>query len=278
MSVLNFFKMEGAGNNFVVFSDLEHRFKDLNALAAKLCDRNFGIGGDGILVARRCEENSDADIEMIIINADGSYASMCGNGLRCFARFVYEEGLVNKKVFNVLTGDGVKKCELIFQGEELTGVKINMGFGDFNPEKLSAVASEEIVEKAIEANNKSYNITSIYLGVPHTVIYTTDEKLDVREGAAIEKHKLFKEGTNINFIRVVNEEEIKVDTWERGAGPTLACGTGCCSSVVVSNRLGLVGKKVRVVAPGGVLFIELEERGVMMTGPAKKVFKGTIEL
>ena len=275
MEILNFIKMEGAGNNFIVFSDLEHRFKDLNTLAAKLCDRNFGIGGDGILVARNCEE---ADIEMIIINADGSYASMCGNGLRCFARFVYEQGLVKKKIFDVLTGDGIKRCELIFEGEELTGVKINMGFGDFNPEKIPAAASEEIIEKVIEANNKKYTITSIHLGVPHTVIYTTDEELNVKEGAAIEKHELFKEGTNVNFCRVVNEGEIKVDTWERGAGPTLACGTGCCSSVVISNRLGLVGDKVKVIAPGGTLFIEIEEQGVMMTGPAKNVFKGSIEV
>lgn len=267
--------MEGAGNNFVVFSDFENKYKDLNSLAAKLCDRNFGIGGDGILVARSCEE---ADIEMIIINADGSYASMCGNGIRCFARFVYEQGFVNKKVFNVLTGDGIKKCELIFQGEELIGVKINMGFGDFNPEKIPAATSEEIIEKVIEANNKTYTISSIHLGVPHTVIYTTDEKLNVKEGAAIEKHSLFKEGTNVNFCRVVSAEEIKVDTWERGAGPTLACGTGCCSAVVISNRLGVVGKKVKVQAPGGTLLIEIEEQGVMMTGPAKNVFEGRIKL
>lgn len=273
--MLSFIKMEGAGNNFVVFSDLEHRFKDLNTLAAKLCDRNFGIGGDGILVARNCQE---ADIEMIIINADGSYASMCGNGLRCFARFVYEQGIVKKKIFNVLTGDGIKRCELIFEDEKLTGVKINMGFGDFNPEKIPAAASEEIIEKVIEANNKMYTITSIHLGVPHTVIYTTDEELNVKEGAAIEKHELFKEGTNVNFCRVVNEGEIKVDTWERGAGPTLACGTGCCSAVVISNRLGRVGEKVKVVAPGGTLFIEIEEQGVMMTGPARNVFKGSIEV
>lgn len=275
MEILNFIKMEGAGNNFVVFSDLEHRFKDLNTLAAKLCDRNFGIGGDGILVARNCEE---ADIEMIIINADGSYASMCGNGLRCFARFVYEQALVKEKIFNVLTGDGIKKCELIFEGEELTGVKINMGFGDFNPEKIPAAASEEIIEKVIEANNKMYTITSMHLGVPHTIIYTTDKEFNVKEGAAIEKHELFKEGTNVNFCRVVNEGEIKVDTWERGAGPTLACGTGCCSAVVISNRLGRVGEKVKVVAPGGTLFIELEPQGVMMTGPARNVFKGSIEV
>ena len=275
MDKLNFVKMEGAGNNFVVFSDLENKYEDLNALAAKLCDRNFGIGGDGILVARRCQE---ADVEMIIINGDGSYASMCGNGLRCFAKFVYEEGIVNKTIFNVLTGDGIKKCELIFKDEELTGVKINMGFGDYSPKKIPAKTQEEIIERVIEANHKNYTITSIHLGVPHTVIYTTDEDLNVKEGAAIEKHELFPEGTNVNFCRLVSSEEIKVDTWERGAGPTLACGTGCCSAVVISNRLGLVGKKVRVIAPGGVLFIELESEGVMMTGPARNVFKGTIDI
>jgi len=267
--------MEGAGNNFVVFSDLENKYKDLNSLAKKLCDRNFGIGGDGILVARQCNE---ADIEMIIINADGSYASMCGNGIRCFARFVYEQNLVKDKTFNVLTGDGVKKCDLIFEDEKFVGVKINMGYGDFNPKKVPANSEDEIIEKSIEANGKEYIINSIHLGVPHTVIHTKESEFDVAEGEAIEKHKLFLEGTNVNFCRIINDKEIKVDTWERGAGPTLACGTGCCSAVVISNRLEYVGKQVKVTAPGGILNIDIEEQGVMMTGPAKNVFMGTIDL
>lgn len=275
MVVLNFIKMEGAGNNFIVFSDLENKYKDLNSLAKKLCDRNFGIGGDGILVARQCEE---ADIEMVIINGDGSYASMCGNGIRCFARFVYEEKLVDNKSFNVLTGDGVKRCDLIFNGDEFVGVKINMGFVDFNPKKIPANCDEEIIEKKVKANGKEYVINSIHLGVPHTVIHTKDGEFSVAEGEAIEKHKLFLQGTNVNFCRIINHEEIKVDTWERGAGPTLACGTGCCSAVVISNRLGYVGKQVKVKAPGGILKIDIEEQGVMMTGPAENVFKGTIDL
>lgn len=275
MEILRFTKMEGAGNNFIVFADLDNRYENLNDLAKTLCDRNFGIGGDGILVARPCTE---ADIEMIIINADGSYASMCGNGIRCFARFAYEEKLVNKKSFKVLTGDGIKTCDLIFEGEEFTGVKINMGSGDFNPEKIPANSQEEIIEKPIEANDKKYIINSIHLGVPHTVIFTKDGEFRVEEGLEIESHELFTQGTNVNFCRVISNNEIKVDTWERGAGSTLACGTGCCSAVVISNRLGHTGKNVKVTAPGGVLYVNIEEGGVMMTGPANNVFTGIIEL
>lgn len=275
MEVLDFIKMEGAGNNFIVFSDIENKYSDLSSLAIRLCDRNFGVGGDGILVARSCEE---ADIEMIIINADGSYASMCGNGIRCFARFVYENGLVKKKKFNVLTGDGIKVCNLIFNNKEFVGVKINMGHGNFKPDSIPVISTDEVIQKNIEVNNKSYIINSIHLGVPHTVIHTEEGKFKVNEGAAIERYGLFPEGTNVNFCRIVNKEEINVDTWERGAGPTLACGTGCCASVVISNRLGLVDKKVKVVAPGGTLYIEIEDSGVMMTGPAKNVFNGSIRL
>ena len=275
MEVLDFIKMEGAGNDFIVFSDIENKYSDLSSLAIKLCDRNFGVGGDGILVARGCEE---ADIEMIIINADGSYASMCGNGIRCFARFVYENGLVKHKKFNVLTGDGIKVCNLIFNNDEFVGVKINMGYGNFKPDSIPAISQDEVIQKNIKVNNKNYIINSIHLGVPHTVIHTEGDKFNINEGASIERYELFPEGTNVNFCRIVNRDEINVDTWERGAGPTLACGTGCCASVVISNRLGLVGKKVKVVAPGGTLYIEIEDSGVMMTGPAKNVFNGSIRL
>lgn len=273
MEVLKFTKMQGAGNNFVVFEDIEINHNDLGTLAKKLCDRNFGIGGDGILVVRR---SKIADIQMIIINSDGSYAGMCGNGIRCFAKYVYENNIVRKSEFTVETGDGIKVCHLFIEDNKVKAVKINMGRESFNPKFIPALGEEEIIKKDISANGKSYNITSLLLGVPHTVLLTEEGGFKVEEGAAIETHELFPQGTNVNFCRVVNRGEIKVNTWERGAGPTLACGTGCCSSVVVCNKLNLVDKSVKVMAPGGILTIEITEDGIMMTGPAENVFKGEI--
>lgn len=273
MEILKFTKMQGAGNNFVVFEDMEVKYNDLGTLAKKLCDRNFGIGGDGILVVRR---SKIADIQMIIINSDGSYAGMCGNGIRCFAKYVYENNMVRKSEFTVETGDGIKVCHLFIEDNKVKAVKINMGRESFNPKFIPALGEEEIIKKDICANGKSYNITSLLLGVPHTVLLTEEGGFKDEEGAAIETHELFPQGTNVNFCRVVNREEIKVNTWERGAGPTLACGTGCCSSVVVCNKLNLVDKSVKVMAPGGILTIEITEDGIMMTGPAENVFKGEI--
>ncbi|WP_346885336.1 diaminopimelate epimerase [Clostridium sp. UBA4395] len=273
MEILKFTKMQGAGNNFVVFEDMEVKHNDLDTLAKKLCDRNFGIGGDGILVVRR---SKIADIQMIIINSDGSYAGMCGNGIRCFAKYVYENNIVRKSEFTVETGDGIKVCHLFIEDNKVKAVKINMGRESFNPKFIPALGEEEIIKKDICANEKNYNITSLLLGVPHTVLLTEEGGFKVEEGAAIETHELFPQGTNVNFCRVVNRGEIKVNTWERGAGPTLACGTGCCSSVVVCNKLNLVDKSVKVMAPGGILTIEITEGGIMMTGPAENVFKGEI--
>ncbi len=213
---------------------------------------------------------------MIIINSDGSYAGMCGNGIRCFAKYVYENNMVRKSEFTVETGDGIKVCHLFIEDNKVKAVKINMGRESFNPKFIPALGEEEIIKKDICANGKSYNITSLLLGVPHTVLLTEEGGFKVEEGAAIETHELFPQGTNVNFCRVVNREEIKVNTWERGAGPTLACGTGCCSSVVVCNKLNLVDKSVKVMAPGGILTIEITEDGIMMTGPAENVFKGEI--
>lgn len=275
MAEFKFSKMEGLGNNFIVFEDFNDEYKDLNNLAIKLCDRNFGVGADGILVARRSQV---ADVQMIIINADGSYAGMCGNGIRCFAKYVYDNKYIDKTSFSIETGDGIKTCQLIFQDYEVVSVKINMGIPSFNPIDIPADYEGEIIDKSIMAGDNQYKISSLLLGVPHTVILTEDGKFNIEEGASIERHELFPEGTNVNFCRVIASNAIKVDTWERGAGATLACGTGCCSSAVLCNKLGLVEKSVKVIAPGGVLQVDIETDGVMMTGPAVEVFKGIMNI
>ncbi|MBS5823208.1 MAG: diaminopimelate epimerase [Clostridium argentinense] len=270
---LNFIKMHGAGNDFIVFEDFENKYKDLGTLAKKLCDRHFGIGGDGILVAR---ESDISDIEMIIINADGSYASMCGNGIRCFAKFVYENGYVNNEKIKIQTGDGIKEAILTLEDDKVSEVTINMGIPSFNPIDYYGNSKEEIVNKLINISDKKYKITSMLMGVPHTVIIDKINNYDVEEGKLIEKFELFSKGTNVNFCEVKNRNHVIVKTWERGAGATLACGTGSCASVIACNKLNLVDNKVKVTIPGGELTVEITNDGIMMTGPAKVVFKGEI--
>jgi len=266
---MKFTKMQGTGNDFIVFEDYDKHFEDLNNAAKKLCDRHFGIGADGILVVRKSDI---ADIEMIIINADGSNATMCGNGIRCFAKYVYENKIVDKKEITINTGDGIKTAFIIVKDNEVIGVKINMGKPDFNPKVIPAISEKEILKKSLNLNGKEYSITSLLLGVPHTVILGKLEDFDVREGSLIEKDIMFPIGTNVNFCRVVSPTEIIVKTWERGAGPTLSCGTGSCSCAVVTNYFGLTDSVVKVRVPGGELMVEVTTEGTFMTGPAEVSF------
>jgi diaminopimelate epimerase len=271
MSLMKFTKMQGNGNDFIVIEDFYNHINNEEELAIQLCDRHFGIGGDGILIVR---SSNKADIQMVIINSDGSYAAMCGNGIRCFAKYVYDNKLVKGVKVNIETGDGIKIAYLNISNGIVDSVKIYMGVPNFSPSAIPANTQLEIVNSIISANNKEYEITSMLMGVPHTIIFGNLEEYDVYEGRTIEKHELFKKGTNVNFCQVVDRKNLKVKTWERGAGPTLACGTGSCAAVVAANRLGFVDYEVNVEIPGGKLLIEIYEEGVYMTGPAVVSFKG----
>ena len=271
MEIINFTKMQGTGNDFVVIEDLEGKYENLEELAKKLCDRHFGIGADGILVVRKSDI---ADLQMVIINADGSYASMCGNGIRCFAKYIWEKKYVTSNSIKIETGDGVKLASIDVKQGLAVGVTINMGKYDFNPKSIPALVEGEIINKKLEINNKEYRITSMLMGVPHTIVFGGADEYAVQEGEAIEKFNLFPEKTNVNFCEVVNRNTIRVKTWERGAGPTLACGTGSCASVVAASRLGYVEGKVTVHVPGGLLYIEIVNDEVLMEGPAEITFDG----
>lgn len=269
---MKFTKMHGNGNDFVVIDDRSNHFLDKEGeLAKKLCDRKFAIGGDGILIVR---ESEIAQTQMIIMNADGSYASMCGNGIRCFAKYVWDENIVKGNSIKIETGDGVKEAFLNIEDNVVKEVTINMGSPSFKVEDIPAKFDEEIISKQIKISDKEYNITSMLMGVPHTVIFGNIDQYNVEEGRSIEKNEIFPKGTNVNFCEVVSRDKIKVKTWERGAGPTLACGTGCCASVVASNKLGFTDTKVEVQVPGGKLLIEIRKDGIFMTGPAEVSFKG----
>jgi len=271
---LKFTKMQGTGNDFIVLEDMDLKLlNNQDKLAQKLCDRRFGIGADGILFVRKSEV---ADIKMEIINADGSYAAMCGNGIRCFAKYVFDENIISDKNIKIETGDGIKIANIKLENSGVTSVTIDMGNYSLNPKDIPAESEEKIINNKIIVENKEYKIISMLMGVPHTVIISKLDQVDVNEGKAIEKYKLFPKGSNVNFCEIVDKHNVKVKTWERGAGPTLACGTGSCASVIAANLIGLTEKDVKVQVPGGEMQIKISDKGILMTGPAVTVFKGEI--
>ncbi|ABR33774.1 diaminopimelate epimerase [Clostridium beijerinckii] len=275
---MNFYKMQGAGNDFVFIEDFDNKIKDECLLAKKLCDRHFGIGADGLVIVRKSEL---AHARMVIINADGSRANMCGNAIRCFGKYVYEHKIATGDKFSVETGDGIKEIEIILENENVKYVRVYMGNPSYNGCDIPLNNLESLIEKEIAVDDKKYKMTTLLLGVPHTIIFESDREYNViQEGSKIEKLDIFSEGSNVNFVKIVDDTHIRVNTWERGAGATLACGTGCSASVVVAKKLGLVNKdkEIFVKAPGGELIIEVLGQDVYMKGPAEVVFKGELSL
>ena len=275
---MNFYKMQGAGNDFIFVEDFNNEIKDECKLAAKLCDRHFGIGADGLVIVRK---SNVAKAKMVIINADGSRANMCGNAIRCFGKYVYEHKIVTETKFPVETGDGVKVIEIILDDNKVKYVRVYMGVPSYDAKEIPLNEVDSLIDTEINLGGKSYKVTTLLMGVPHTVIFETDREYDVlEEGPALEKFKYFKEGSNINFVKIIDDTHIRVNTWERGAGFTLACGTGCSASVVAAKRLGLVDKEkeICVKAPGGELIIEVIGKDVYMKGPAEVSFEGNTDL
>lgn len=275
---MNFYKMQGAGNDFVFIEDFNYEIKDECELAKKLCDRHFGIGADGLVIVRKSDV---ANAKMVIINADGSRANMCGNAIRCFGKYVYEHKIADGTRFSVETGDGIKEIEIILESDIVKYVRVYMGKPSYDGKDIPLNNINSLIEHEINIEGNKYVITTVLLGVPHTVIFEKEREYNViGEGSKLEKLDLFPEGSNINFVKVVDNTHIRVNTWERGAGATLACGTGCSASVVVAKRLGLVDskKEIFVKAPGGELVIEVLGDDVYMKGPAEVVFEGKVSL
>lgn len=274
--MMKFYKMHGAGNDFVFLEDFNNEIKDECNLAVKLCDRHFGVGADGLVIVRK---SNVAEAKMVIINSDGSRANMCGNAIRCFGKYVFEHKIVNGTKFQVETGDGIKVIEILLEGEKVKYVKVYMGNPSYKAEDIPLSEGEDFIDSDITVDGKTYRATTILLGVPHTVVFEDEKEYVVNEdGPNLEKHKLFKEGSNINFVKIIDDTHIRVNTWERGAGATLACGTGCSASVVVAKKLGKVNKdeEIFVKAPGGELVIEVNGDDVYMKGPAELVFEGKL--
>ena len=271
-------KMHGLGNDFIVFFDEGTIELDVTDMAQRLCDRHTGIGADGLVIVMPSEV---ADVRMRIINSDGSEAEMCGNGIRCFAKYAYDRKIITKDIFTVETLAGIMTPEIIAEDGVAKLVKVNMGKPTFTASAIPmAVEAEKVIDYTIDVDGTFYVVSSVLLGVPHTEVFVDDVKtvpLTVL-GPKIEKHPLFPKGTNVNFVQVVNENTVKVRTWERGAGATLACGTGSCSSAVMAHEKGLTGRSVDVQLYLGTLHIDYDEDGtVYMTGPAAEVFSLELE-
>lgn len=275
---MDFVKMHGLGNDFVFIEDKTGQDKDFTALARAMCNRHTGIGADGLIVI---VDSRVADVRMRIINSDGSEAEMCGNGIRCFAKYVYDNGIIEKKRFTVETPAGIMEPEITVGADNKAElITINMGRPSFNRSEIPMEGAEgRVMNEDLCVNGANWKITSLLMGVPHTVTYVDDvDTVDIEKiGPLFEKHEAFPKHTNINFAQQMDDRTVKVRTWERGAGATLACGTGSCSVAVASFLNGRTGREVDIQLPLGTLHIEYREEddNVYMTGPAAVSFTGT---
>ena len=275
---MDFVKMHGLGNDFVFIEDKTGQDKDYTALARAMCNRHTGIGADGLIVI---VDSRVADVRMRIINSDGSEAEMCGNGIRCFAKYVYDSGIIEKKRFTVETPAGIMEPEITVGADNKAElITINMGRPSFNRSEIPMEGADgRVLNEDLCVDGENWKITSLLMGVPHTVTYVDDvDSVDIEKiGPLFEKHETFPKHTNINFAQQMDDRTVKVRTWERGAGATLACGTGSCSVAVASFLNGRTGREVDIQLPLGILHIEYREEdgNVYMTGPAAVSFTGT---
>lgn len=275
---MDFVKMHGLGNDFVFIEDKTGQDKDYTVLARAMCNRHTGIGADGLIVI---VDSRVADVRMRIINSDGSEAEMCGNGIRCFAKYVYDSGIIEKKQFTVETPAGIMEPEITVGADNKAElITINMGRPSFNRSEIPMEGADgRVLNEDLGVDGENWKITSLLMGVPHTVTYVDDvDSVDIEKiGPLFEKHEAFPKHTNINFAQQMDDRTVKVRTWERGAGATLACGTGSCSVAVASFLNGRTGREVDIQLPLGTLHIEYREEdgNVYMTGPAAVSFTGT---
>ena len=277
---LNFTKMQGCGNDYVYISTFDQKVEDMSAVAKKLSDRHFGIGGDGVIFV--CPSDV-ADGRMRMFNEDGSEGKMCGNGVRCVAKFLYDHQLACKKSLSVETLSGIKTIELTMDGEEVVGATVNMGQAKTAPAAIPVLLpGDEIIDRLINIGGTDYRITCISMGNPHCVVFTDDVKNFPLSsvGPLFEHSELFPESVNTEFVRVIDETHLEMRVWERGSGETLACGTGACASVAAAVKNGYCKKDVPVTVSllGGDLRIIYSDHYVMMEGPAKTVFEGVCDL
>lgn len=278
--VTKFYKMHGCGNDYIYFNCFKSSVENPEALSIKLSDRHFGIGGDGIVLICKSDK---ADAKMRMFNADGSEGKMCGNAIRCVGKFLYENNICRKKELNIETKSGIKNLKLFGNCDIITSVCVNMGKPELTPEKIPVlIKKDKVIDYKVDISGAFYNITCVSMGNPHCVVFCDDiDSIDIaKTGVKFEKNKLFPEGINTEFIKIIDENTLKMRVWERGSGETLACGTGACAAAVaaVLNGFAKKDKDITVMLTGGNLNIKYTDAGVFMTGGAEMVFEGEVNV
>ena len=286
---MKFTKLHGCGNDYVYVDCTKEVIPNISETAIRVSDRHFGIGSDGLILIKASDV---ADFEMDMYNADGSRGKMCGNGIRCVAKYVYDHGLTDKTTITVNTLSGIKTLKLTVEDGKVSKVRVDMGEPELIPAQVPVKASvlgladdrrEAIVAEPLEIKGRSYDITCVSMGNPHCITFIEE---DVRDfpleavGPVFEKHELFPERVNTEFINVIDKDHLRMRVWERGSGETLACGTGACAVAVASYLNGFTGRSVDIELLGGHLEVVYDEKTnhVFMTGPATEVFSGEIDL
>ena len=277
--MLKFTKMHGLGNDYVYMDAIHQKIENESSLAKFVSNRHFGIGSDGLILI--CTSQI-ADFKMRMFNSDGSEAEMCGNGIRCVGKFVYDKGLTNKENITIETLAGIKQLKLNIKDGKVLTVKVDMGEPILEAEKIPVKSNEFPVKNLkLKALDKEFIFTCVSMGNPHAItIVENVDNFDVQKyGSIIEIDNIFPKKTNVEFIEIKDRKNIKMRVWERGAGETLACGTGACATAVACNLNGLTDKNVNIELLGGTLEIEWnkEDNHIYMTGPAVTVFEGELE-
>ncbi len=284
-----FTKMQGCGNDYIYVNGFTEKIpqEEKTELVRHISDRHFGIGGDGVIFIN---PSLETDFEMEMYNADGSRAEMCGNGIRCVAKYVYDKGLTDKTDISVISCGQIKYLQLFLKEGRVDTVRVNMGAPELRPERIPVTVAEagmplekeRIVNAPIIVQGKEYKMTCVSMGNPHAVIFLEDvTNLEIEQiGPYFENHERFPKRINTEFVKVLDKKTVQMRVWERGTGETLACGTGCCATVVACILNGLTDEKVTVKLLGGEIEIEWDREAnlVYMTGPAVTVFEGEYDV
>lgn len=273
---MQFTKWHGLGNDFVIVNGMKEHIADYHQQALNICDRNFGIGADGLVVLL---PSDIADFRMRIFNSDGSEADMCGNATRCVARYLFENKITDKKIITLETLAGIITPELIFENGNLATVKVDMGEPRLKPVQIPVTISEleQVVHIPLNVDGETYNITCVSMGNPHCVIFVDDiNKVNLSSiGPKIETHPAFPKKTNVEFLQVIDRQTIRMRVWERGAGITKACGTGASAALVAAVLNGHANRQATIILDGGNLFLEWADNNhIYKSGPAVEVFRG----
>lgn len=281
MQTIEFSKMQGLGNDYIYVDCTKSMIEDINETAKKLSDRHFGIGSDGLVLI--CPSDK-ADFTMNMYNSDGTQAEMCGNAIRCVGKYVYDRGLTDKTTISIETLAGIKILQLNIENGKVKTVRVNMGSPELCPKNIPINSElDRFIQEPVTVDGKEYKVTGVSMGNPHAITFDIDDVMSMeieKLGPKFENHEMFPRRINTEFANVIDRKTVRMRVWERGAGETLACGTGACATMVACNLSNLIDDEADIILLGGVLHIEWDkkENKIYMTGPAEFVFDGTVTL